>query len=121
MIENFNKEDKRALFMLNLSLIINSGLPPITLFVFKLLMVGNISFWAGQNLSILGLFISIFILFCSLSSYGAYFNILKNVNYKTKSETPDLFEFKRNETVYSFGTFIVVVTIYIFFCAIFFI
>jgi NADH-quinone oxidoreductase subunit N len=122
IISQFKKEDKVSLFMLNLSLIINSGLPPLTLFIFKLLIIGSIGFWAAQTVNLLGLFVSVFILFCSLSSYAAYFNIMKNINYRKQNETPDMFEPAATTTKgYHFANFITVVSIYLFTCMLYFV
>jgi NADH-quinone oxidoreductase subunit N len=121
-ISMFKKENPLATFMLNLSLIINSGLPPITIFFFKLLVIGGIGFSSTQNISNFGIFLSFFILLCSLSSYNAYFKIIKNVSYQAQNEIPDLKEEKLDDfNLYSFAFLTTTFSVYIFFVTIYFI
>ena len=115
-IEWFLNEDNFSKFMVNTSLIINSGLPPITFFFYKIIMIGNISF-LNPNISfnLLGLFVSIFILFSSLSSYFAYFNMLKSLNYKKDAITNEIWQNKKNIYPYVFADFLTLSTICFFF------
>jgi NADH:ubiquinone oxidoreductase subunit 2 (subunit N) len=115
-IEWFQNEDNFSKFIVNTSVIINSGLPPLTLFFLKIVIFGNISF-LNPNISfnLLGLFVSIFILFCSLSSYFAYFNILKSLNYKENAIINEIWQNKKNIYTYTFADFLTLSTIVFFF------
>lgn len=115
-IESFQNEDNFSKFIVNTSVIINSGLPPLTFFFFKIIIIGNISF-LNPNISfnLLGLFVSIFILFSSLSSYFAYFNILKSLNYKENPITNEIWQNKKSIYAYIFANFLTLSTIVFFF------
>lgn len=118
----FNKENTLAVFITNTSLIINSGLPPVTIFFFKLMAIGNIVFWPTAIFNLLSFFIAIFILFASLSSYGAYFKIIKNVSYRKSFEVPDLYqEASLNQIkIFQFGLISTGLSIYFFVTALYF-
>lgn len=89
-LDLFNKEDKISVTLLNLSTILNSGLPPAIVFIFKVLGLGAITYWQASNLNIFSLFVATVVMVTSLFAYNAYFKILKSVNYSQKNSTPDL-------------------------------
>jgi len=119
-LELFKNEDNFSKFIINVSVIINSGLPPITLFFFKIVIIGNISFINPTiNFNLLPLFVSSFILLCSLSSYFAYFNIAKSLNYKETITKSEVWPNKKNLQIYIFANFTSFFTIALFFKLIF--
>jgi NADH-quinone oxidoreductase subunit N len=89
-LKNFNRENPIALVMLNTSLIFSSGLPPLTMFLFKLITIGSISFMGQETINFFNLGIAGFVTMCSVSSYAAYFSILKNINYAKPNQVPAL-------------------------------
>lgn len=121
-LNSFKKENSLAIFMTNASLIMNSGLPPITIFFFKLLAIGGIIFWATPTLNVLGFFVATFILLSSLSSYNAYFKIIKNISYRKNTEIPDIYEEPtlNNLKVFHFSFFTTALSIYFFTLALYF-
>jgi NADH-quinone oxidoreductase subunit N len=121
-INEFKKENYFSIFILNASLVMNSGLPPVTIFFFKLIAIGSISFWSTTGLNVLGLFISIFILISSLSSYNAYFKIIKSISYRKPVDTPNMHEEVETDSfkIFSFAISTTMLSIYIFFIALHF-
>ena len=118
----FKKENSLGVFMTNAALIMNSGLPPLTIFFFKLLVVGNIIFWPTSVFNLLGFFIAIFILFASLSSYNAYFKVIKNISYRKSFEVPDLYEEPalNQIKIFQFGLMSTLTSVYFFVIALYF-
>jgi NADH:ubiquinone oxidoreductase subunit 2 (subunit N) len=120
-ISKFNKNNKFAAIILTITVIFNSGLPPITIFILKLISVGAITFFSPYNYSIFNMFIAIIIILSSISSYYVYFNILKTVNYSRPDETPNIYEGinYKNYKIYNFSIFITLLSIISFFFIIF--
>lgn len=90
-LAKFNKEDKISVTMLNLATILNSGLPPATVFIFKVISLGAITYWQASNINAFSFFVAILVMLTSLVAYNAYFKILKSVNYSETKTTPILF------------------------------
>lgn len=88
---NFNKEDKISVTFLNLSTILNSGLPPAVIFIFKIASIGAITYWQATNYNIFSLFTAAVVITTSLFAYGAYFKLLKSINYSEKNQVPVLY------------------------------
>lgn len=116
IVDQFNKADKLSVFMLNTNLILNSGLPPITMFIFKMVVIGNMATTITQNFNFLGAYLSLFTLVCGLASYSAYFNIIKNVTYTPNSFVPEVLVTpnEKKYKAYTFGLCLTIVGIYFF-------
>lgn len=110
-----------SVFMTNVSLVMNSGLPPVTIFFFKLLAVGAIISTPVAIFDVFGFFVVFFILLISMSSYMAYFRIIKNINYREPEKLPDLYENPENNmAIQQFAVWSTILSIYIFVLALFF-
>lgn len=90
-LDFFNKEDKVSVSLLNFSTILNSGLPPAIVFIFKVLGLGAITYWQASNINMFAFFTAILVMVTSLFAYNAYFKILKSVNYSKKDSAPSLY------------------------------
>lgn len=121
-LDSFKKENRFSTFMTGLSLVMNSGLPPLTIFYFKIIAVGSIISLPVAATNILGFFISIFILIASLASYSAYFKIIKSVTHRKSDEVPDLYEEPELDEILGsfFALSITLLSIYFFILALYF-
>lgn len=113
-VENFNSEDGFARFMISLATIINSGLPPITIFLFKISVIGGIAGVATLIHLEANMFLLFFVLVASLASYFAYFTILKGLNYRETFRIPKVWTNKKPLDLYIFANFITVMSVFIF-------
>ena len=82
---------RRVVTFLNLSTILNSGLPPAVIFIFKIASIGAITYWQATNYNIFSLFTAAVVITTSLFAYGAYFKLLKSINYSEKNQVPVLY------------------------------
>lgn len=121
-LDSFKKENYLAVFMTNLALVMNSGLPPLTIFFFKLSAVGAIVFSATSAFNFFAFFVALFILLSSLASYNAYFKIIKSISYKKDGEISDLYEEPELENfkVFHFAFSVTAISVYFFILALYF-
>jgi NADH-quinone oxidoreductase subunit N len=122
-ISNFKKNDKFANVILTVIIIFNSGLPPATLFIFKMLTIGSIAFFSPYEYTFFNIFISASAMFASISSYYAYFKILKSVNYQSDKDVPLPYKDTNelNYQKYNFTIYLSLLSVIVFYFGIFFI
>jgi NADH-quinone oxidoreductase subunit N len=85
-IINLNRNKNFTNFIFSLIILFNSGLPPVTLFIFKLITTGAIVNFKINETQIITFFFLVIILAFAILSYYSYFRILLAVNHNTNNE-----------------------------------
>lgn len=116
-IENFKKENQFALSILSVITLLNSGLPPITLFFMKMQIIGEIATLNAIIFGSLTFFLSLLVLGFNTCSYYAYFKILTSLNYEPKGKVPNIYveeNFEKTKVIYNYALGLSVLTLIVF-------
>lgn len=115
-INKFKFSNPMATFMFKVSLIINSGLPPITLFIYKIASVGMIVSSPSNGFEVTQLIVGLLIIFSNISLYYSYITIVYASSFTNPENVPIISANIKinNHYAYYFGTSIIFITIALF-------
>ena len=103
--------------ILSLSLIINSGLPPVTLFLYKIIIIGAITYSAGNGLDFSSIIMGLIIVLSNIPLYYSYITIIYKISFADFDKTPGIVADDRLKVHFSYIfftiiTFLVIITFY---------